>query len=202
MTDVIGAVERRLVTRKWPVPLSDGCALAELIANECSGILFDIDRYRDKWLQVREIYENAIAEVVCSLQLISLAKAFLTLLLTVQQANRESDIFRRFSSALSQSRKWAAKEGERERYVIGEEVGLLNKIKDIRDELNMIITIFQTQTAVLDDPDLFKTLSGLVNGRIKELKRLDQQALNVQEAVSLIRKPQISDVIVVLMPSS
>jgi hypothetical protein len=64
MTDIVAAVERRLVIEGQLRPLKNGMQLAELIANECSGMLFDIAKYREKWLQVREIYENAIGDVV------------------------------------------------------------------------------------------------------------------------------------------
>jgi len=63
MTDIAAAVERRLGQLR---PVETGRQLAELIANECSGMLFDVAKYRGEWLQVREIYENAISDVVSS----------------------------------------------------------------------------------------------------------------------------------------
>jgi hypothetical protein len=62
MTSVARAVERRIDTKEWQV--DDGDCLAELIANECSGILFDISKYREESLQVRDIFENVIGDVV------------------------------------------------------------------------------------------------------------------------------------------
>ncbi|KAL2821445.1 hypothetical protein BDW59DRAFT_164181 [Aspergillus cavernicola] len=164
MTEILAAVERRLVTKEWPIAVESGQILAELIANECSGIMFDIAKYRDRWLQVREIYENAIGDV----------------------ANKESELFRTFSSSLKTPRNWGARGVEKERYAIGEEVELLGKIKDIRDELNMIRTIFQMQKMVLEDSALFKILQMMVDKRIKELDNIDQHASQAHEALKHI----------------
>ncbi|KAH8901668.1 hypothetical protein GQ53DRAFT_627609, partial [Thozetella sp. PMI_491] len=63
---------------------------------------------------------------------------------------------------------------------IGSEIGLLDEIKDIRDELNMIQTIFQTQKGLLEEANLFKNLHAILDGRIRDVKSIDKHALKIQ----------------------
>ncbi|KAI0528444.1 hypothetical protein GGR58DRAFT_495970 [Xylaria digitata] len=162
MTDVVAAVERKILSKAWPVSIDSGTKLAELIANECSGIMFDLAKHRDKWIHTQEIYEDAIGNL----------------------ANRESSLFRTFSQALKMSRDWGAEGGEKERYAIKEEVELLDDIKDIRDELNMIRTIFETQKSAVEGTGMFCNFSRLVDSRLKDMDRIDQRAARTQDALS------------------
>ncbi|KAI1876265.1 uncharacterized protein JN550_001761 [Neoarthrinium moseri] len=164
MTDVVAAIERRIMSKAWDIEIDNGIHLAELIANECSGIIFDPAKHKDKWTQTQEIYEDAIGNL----------------------ANRESSLFRNFSDSLTKARDRGAGGGESERYAINEEIKLLDDIKDIRDELNMIRTIFETQIAAARDPYMFRIFSMLVTNRLGDIARLDQFASRTQEALSHI----------------
>jgi hypothetical protein len=66
ITNVHSSIERRLLGlgRALRGKKLNASHVAQLIVNECSGILFDIDKHREKWLQVREIYEEEICSVV------------------------------------------------------------------------------------------------------------------------------------------
>ncbi|KAK3988464.1 hypothetical protein QBC44DRAFT_382394 [Cladorrhinum sp. PSN332] len=192
MTDIVAAVERRLVIDRQLRPVENGMQLAELIANECSGILFDIAKYREKWLQVREIYESAIGDVVSfpvlSRQFYQTSATLTNSTATpyYYQTHTESKLFQEFSSSLKKEGKWDAKGGGEERYGIGKEVGLLEKVKDIRDELKIIRAVFETQKMVQEEPAVFPTLLFMVKKRLKDLERIDQQALEAQEALKHI----------------
>ncbi|KAI1850202.1 hypothetical protein JX265_002100 [Neoarthrinium moseri] len=141
MTDVVAAIERRIMSKAWTFEIDNGRNLADLIANECSGIIFDLAKHRDKWIQTQEIYEDAIGNL-----------------------------------SLMKARDWSAGGGEDERYVINEEIELVDDIEVIRDELNMILTIFETQKAAVKGADMFHYFSVLVDGRLKDMDRLDQRA--------------------------
>ncbi|KFA80205.1 hypothetical protein S40288_10075 [Stachybotrys chartarum IBT 40288] len=162
MTNVAAAVERRFLTRQWPVTFGNGLVLAEMIVDECSGVLFDIAKYRSKWLQVREIYETAIGDV----------------------GNGESALFNGFTSAMKEAKKSDASTSGKERYSIASEISLLADIKDIRDELNIIQTIFQTQKGLLEEANLFKNLQGIIDGRTRDIQGIDKHASKIQEDVS------------------
>ncbi|KAI0159896.1 hypothetical protein GGR52DRAFT_576635 [Hypoxylon sp. FL1284] len=164
MTDVVAAIERRILSKAWPNAIKSGTDLAALIANECSGILFDPARHRDKWIQTQEIYENTIGNL----------------------ANRESSIFQAFSRSINRPKDWGTEKGENERYAIKEEIDLLKDIKDIRDELNMIRTIFEAQISAVDGFVIFHHLQYLVTNRIKDVDRIDQRASRAQDALSHI----------------
>ncbi|KAI9868593.1 MAG: Ankyrin repeat and death domain-containing protein 1A [Trichoglossum hirsutum] len=128
-TDVLENVLTNVISTRSQVKTAYD--LAELITSECSRVCFDTTQPRVEKLQLLKIYENSIGDVT----------------------NKEIERFDDFVSASmiklsSQSRD----SGSNLTYLdIQEEIKLLQEIKDIRDELNIMRILFKDQEKVLVD---------------------------------------------------
>ncbi len=151
-------------------PIQSAYDLAMLITSRCSG-MFDRHRLGDEEYQFLDIFESSIGTVT----------------------NRESQLFRRFNRASALSAQWLQHNRRDERRSsaggsdaifpdalldIGVETSLLAEIKDIRDELNIIAVILESQMTLL---------LGFESGITEEL-RLEGSRRTTETVIGEIRK--------------
>ncbi|KAK5636449.1 hypothetical protein RRF57_012161 [Xylaria bambusicola] len=135
-------------------PIQSVFDLAMLITSRCSG-MFDCGRFDDQNYQFLDMFENSIGVVT----------------------DRESRLFSRFNRASEQSAQWLRHHTSRstlnigyehldkdsaDQFLdalldIGVETSLLAEIKDIRDELNIIMGILESQLQTITDLERFVT---------------------------------------------
>ncbi|KAK4115958.1 hypothetical protein N656DRAFT_410214 [Canariomyces notabilis] len=101
---------------------------------------------------------------------------------TRRKSAAEAELFRSFTSDVENVPSRGG-EGIRSKFNIDEEAQLLNKVKDIRDELKMIKTIFQTQREILECLSDFKAVVKDVDTRVKDVGRIDRYAYQTEEAL-------------------
>jgi hypothetical protein len=125
---------------------------------------------------------------------------YLSLELTISQTDAEAECFRQFSDALNSP-------GIKVTLNIKTETELLEEIKDIRDELNIIVMVFKEQKNVLDG--LIQHIKGYEQGgggieqgghhrsskllstveqQIREVEAIDKHAERIYFAVGILKR--------------
>ncbi|KAK1763331.1 ankyrin repeat-containing domain protein [Phialemonium atrogriseum] len=121
------------------IPPRHGYDLARMIAAECSRIYFDSASGRDDSIQFSDIYSKSIAAL----------------------ADQETKRFRKFQHAIKPAAETSSEVVPHDEVVkklidIVEDIKDLRIIKDIQDELNMMLSVFTKQTEV------FKAMSKII----------------------------------------
>ncbi|KAI0913431.1 hypothetical protein F4824DRAFT_367456 [Ustulina deusta] len=187
-------------------PIQSVYDLAMLITSRCSG-MFDRNRLDDQNYQFLDMFENSIGEVT----------------------DRESRLFSRFNRASAQSAQWLRRRMNRsalnigyghldkdsaDQFLdalldIGVETSLLAEIKDIRDELNIIMGILDAQLQTITYLEGFvtdevrgegsrRTTDAVVSeirrrtgeqkrgldAKQKDVSRMDRQALSLYDGLT------------------
>ncbi|KAI0195710.1 hypothetical protein EV127DRAFT_327710, partial [Xylaria flabelliformis] len=158
-------------------PIQSVYDLAMLITSRCSG-MFDHSRLDDQKYQFLDMFESSIGVVT----------------------DRESRLFSRFNRASAQSAQWLQRHRRRRTNEdsadqfpdalldIGVETSLLAEIKDIRDELNIIMGILdaQLQTVTYLEGFVTEELRGEGSRRTTDadVSRMDRQALSLYDSLT------------------
>jgi hypothetical protein len=136
---------KNIIAQSRDRQVENGHGLAEIIANECSRIYFDTMTDRDRSLQFLEIYATSIGDIV-SFNFTTLRRSMLMRL----QTDKETKCFKRFQDTLNLHSLKDEKVAE-DTLNITEEIELLQEVKDIRDELNIMLSVFNAQRKALKE---------------------------------------------------
>lgn len=184
-TDVLETIIRNLDRNEAGIP--DGYKLAELIINACASLAFTVTLSHNGTLPFPGCYETVIGQVV------NHSQHFPACILIHLQADKETKLFREFTQAV-------AAEGERDAnrkvksnlkvdekiFSIHRETKQLELIKDVRDELNMILMILRDQAKAVDEAknNFDISLRDSIGLHESEIRQLDHRAEKVSAAVS------------------
>jgi hypothetical protein len=145
--------------------------LAGLILNECSSTCFETTRLLEEDFQFLDMFENSIGAVVS----INFSN-FVIDCLPLDEANCEATCYERFTKTLETSDGLDLSN-------IKEESKLLREIKDILDELNMMLMVFKEQSQIRDSITL--PVMEPVSQCILKIKTMQEQARVTYESVRI-----------------
>lgn len=174
--------------RKDRSPVRSGHDLAVKIVKHCMNAYNECN---PPGLKFHDAFESSINQAVSKILLLHLIS-----LLICNQANEETDLFEHFRDASEKltSSKADLDSEERSRmrdhlFNITEETNQLKDVKDILDELNIVLTLLKEQKDVLSQvPKAFcdvSTVDSTVDNNVRDVEKMEEHARNTYNAVSL-----------------
>ncbi|KAK5656008.1 hypothetical protein OQA88_5146 [Cercophora sp. LCS_1] len=129
--------------------------------NECVRSCLDPSRHLNKFINIMEIYENELGRI----------------------ADQEATLFKVFCQDITDMNDGTPREKAIDMVSFAPEMGLLREVKDIRDELHTMTTLFQEQLKVIEDMRLggkhraaSKSAYSFVRGLSGEAQGMDKRA--------------------------